>query len=210
MRPTDDPRQQIDQTLLDEFERRILDLDATRERIQDAASQVRDEALAQRQRAEKDVADAHEAVGRIDRAYREGMPEHRYERQITEAEADLERPRPNSNASTPTPTRSGRARRRRNLDAHAESLRTLQELRDAVAGRLASEQPIEALRETLRTVFYEITVHTDDPTDELWLVPSIREDALLGFECSPHRRRALRRRNPMATAGLSRRLHRRT
>ncbi|MGA8487569.1 MAG: hypothetical protein WB684_10915, partial [Gaiella sp.] len=31
-------------------------------------------------------------------------------------------------------------------------------------------------------VFYEITVHTDDPTDELWLVPSIREDALLGFE----------------------------
>ena len=56
------PRQQMDQPLLDEFERRILDLDTTRERIQQAASQVRDEALAQRERAERDVANAEAAI----------------------------------------------------------------------------------------------------------------------------------------------------
>lgn len=145
-------REEIDAAMIDELDRRYLDLAATRERY--AARKAADAAAAAGvlATAERELAQADDALARIRRDYRDGKIS---AADWSEFREELEAERSAAEAA------AERARKRAaavsDEDVSDEVLDRLRELRATVLGGLDRAPDLDALRKLLRQMFESVT-----------------------------------------------------
>jgi site-specific DNA recombinase len=189
-------RELIDGAVLDYFESVGLDLDATREQIEQANACSVDEARALRDQAEGDAQRLDAETVRIRRDYRDGKLDADDWRGFRD-ELDAERRALASHIEMLRRREAEAEQVAAAVDAEAETLLRLAELRAAVAGRIESAENIGTIRGALTTIFesFELKRWSDDDApevahlelcfpDDYVLVPRLRADAVIGYEVS--------------------------
>jgi DNA invertase Pin-like site-specific DNA recombinase len=186
-------REAIDRAVMDYFESRALDVEATRRDIGAATARQAAATRELREQAERDERQAVERLARVKRDYMDGRLDaddwHTFRDELTAeqeaARAKLERLTEQEAAIIED------AR----FDVEAETLRYLAEIRAAVIGTVRDAQGVEAVRAALLRLFEGFTLQRHaEPFDRdvfdtslmgvgdgYELQPHVREDAIAGY-----------------------------
>lgn len=167
-------RAHVDEALLAYFEEVSLDLEATRAQLTAAAQHGSDEAKARRLGAERELLLAMERIARVRRAFQDGKidaDDWRDQRLELEAEQAAAK----SELARWTEREEEVARDVGMVDAGAELLVRLADLREAVAGRITGSVDVPALRAAFTAVFLSVDIVMSDD-GERDLVPHVRAD----------------------------------
>jgi len=148
-------RGDIDGPMLAEFQRRHLDLDATRERVAERMAADLTTAADLREQAETALGRTRAELDRVERDYLSGeLSAANYERlgarlgsELQAAEAEVERRQEHERALSDA---------RPLLDAEAETLRLLSKMRAAVLGEVGAASDVLALRRLLAQLFERV------------------------------------------------------
>ena len=193
----------IDQAILTDFERRVLDVEATRERMENEASRRLSEARALRERAERDLTAAESAVERVQRDYLADMlSAESYEHLLPMATSERD-----ALAAQVGHLRDREREAEEQLglpDADRDVLERLTQLREAIAGAVRDASDLDAARAAIASTFESFTltrlrtlpdpavvygdlVLEDEPgsaatLDGYALVPEVRSEAIAGYE----------------------------
>ncbi len=159
----------VDNAIWNHFRRVGLSIEQTRTAIEKATAAQQHEVVEQRTRAERETAQATAALERVKRDYTSGA--------ITAADwnelrADLEPAAEAAEAALAQlrERETAVAEAGEAVDAEAETLMYLAELRAAVAGEVTSEASVEAVRSALLRLFERFTLHRAGTVDldSLW------------------------------------------
>ena len=188
-------RELIDQAIYSYFEKVGLDVEATRQQLSEERNRKLREVAALLADAESERAKAQGAVERVERDYLDGnlsAPDYsrlreRSANELSAAESEAQRLRASKDSIE---------RDEELIDAEAETLKMLTDLRRAIAGQVKDAEGVEAVRAALVRMFDGFVVHRgEDPyvepretptpilesaglTIEVW----VRPQTLVGFD----------------------------
>ena len=186
-------RHELDAAALAEFERRHLDLEKTRQRLDGELSGALDTAAELAIEADAAVARAEAATARLDRDYLDGrIGAEDFNRMIARATEELAAVRAQAERA-----HEHEARLRElpeSIDAEAEALRALTRLRELIVSGIGARDDLLALREAIGLVFDRVVYRAEGSrwaTVEMgggaWLEPWLREEIVQDYddECRP-------------------------
>jgi site-specific DNA recombinase len=170
----------VDRPLLDYVMRTVVDLEATKRALEEAADRRIGETRAQRESAEREVARKEESLARIERDYLSGKLDVDDYKRFTERES-AEREAALRELARLRDREDEIARERLAIDAERELLERLARLRAAIVERIGDAAgEVEALRAVLATVFEAVLLYRLD--DELFILPAIRKEMIVNPE----------------------------
>jgi site-specific DNA recombinase len=166
-------RQDIDEAVLDYFERVALDVEATKRHVAEASDRKLAEVRGLRESAERRALAAEDRLNRVRRDYQDGKLE---AEDWTEQRKQLEQELGSANAEADR-LQGSEAEIERDadvLDAEGEAIRLLTEIQKSIAGEVKSADGIDALRAALGRLFEKFVVHMPDAQ----IKAHIRPDAI--------------------------------